>query len=95
MTATEVAEALADLPGWAGDENGISRTYQAPGFADGIALVVDAARTAEEIDHHPDIDIRWRAVTFRLTTHSAGGVTGRDVDLARAIDRHAERRGAT
>ena len=41
---------------------------------------------AEELDHHPDIDIRWRTLTFRLSTHSAGGVTHRDVELARRID---------
>ena len=53
---------------------------------DGIALVQQVAEAAEAADHHPDIDIRWRTVTFRLVTHSAGGVTAKDIGLARTID---------
>jgi 4a-hydroxytetrahydrobiopterin dehydratase len=50
--------------------------------------VVDrVAEVAEEMDHHPDIDIRWRTLTFRCVTHSAGGVTTRDIALANRIDR--------
>jgi 4a-hydroxytetrahydrobiopterin dehydratase len=45
---------------------------------------------AESRDHHPDMDIRWRTVTFRCTTHSAGGITGADVDLAKAISEQVE-----
>jgi 4a-hydroxytetrahydrobiopterin dehydratase len=45
------------------------------------------AKVAEEMDHHPDIDIRWRTLTFRCSTHSAGGVTTRDIALANRIDR--------
>jgi len=49
--------------------------------------VVDrVAEAAEAADHHPDIDIRWRTLTFTLATHSAGGVTAKDVDLAGTID---------
>jgi 4a-hydroxytetrahydrobiopterin dehydratase len=50
--------------------------------------VVDrVAEVAEEMDHHPDIDIRWRTLTFRNVTYSAGGVTARDIALAQRIDR--------
>lgn len=52
------------------------------------------AVVAEELDHHPDVDIRWRKVSFTLSTHSQGGVTERDVELARRIDEIAERHGA-
>lgn len=62
------------------------RTVELPSFPAAIVAVVDVAKFAEEIDHHPDIDIRWRSVTFRLTTHSAGGVTESDVTLATRID---------
>jgi 4a-hydroxytetrahydrobiopterin dehydratase len=55
----------------------------------GIELVTRAATSAEAANHHPDIDVRWRSVTFRLTTHDAGGVTMRDVHLARRIQGHA------
>jgi 4a-hydroxytetrahydrobiopterin dehydratase len=52
-----------------------------------MALVNAVADAAEAADHHPDIDIRWRRVTFRLTTKAAAGLTRRDVDMAATIDR--------
>jgi 4a-hydroxytetrahydrobiopterin dehydratase len=55
-------------------------------FLDGIEAVRSVAEEAERTDHHPDIDIRWRTVTFTLVTHSQGGITAQDVELARAID---------
>jgi 4a-hydroxytetrahydrobiopterin dehydratase len=82
----EVAAALAELPDWTGGPDEISRTVKAPSFLAGIRLVDAVAVAAEEADHHPDIDIRWRDITFRLSTHSAGGVTKRDLALARQID---------
>jgi len=59
---------------------------EAPSFLDGIELVGVVARAAEAANHHPDIDIRWRTVTFTLSTHSADGLTQSDLDLARGID---------
>lgn len=78
--------ALADLPEWSGDDTTITRTVELPSFMDAIAVVDRVAVTAEEMDHHPDIDIRWRKLTFRCRTHSAGKVTERDFELARRID---------
>lgn len=86
LTEAEITGALGDLPDWSGTTAGIERTVQAPSFLAGIALVSAVAEAAEAADHHPDIDIRWRNVTFRLSTHSAGGVTAKDLDLARQID---------
>jgi 4a-hydroxytetrahydrobiopterin dehydratase len=86
LTDEELQAALTGLPGWAGSPNGIARTVTAPTFLAGIALVDAVAQVAEAVDHHPDIDIRWRTLTFRLATHSAGGVTELDLDLARRID---------
>jgi 4a-hydroxytetrahydrobiopterin dehydratase len=86
ISADELAAALADLPDWSGDTNGIERSVKAPSFLAGIRLVDAVAEAAEVADHHPDIDIRWRTVTFRLATHSAGGVTEKDLALARRID---------
>ena len=82
--------ALAGLPEWTGDGRALRRTVHAPSFRDGIVLVTAVAEAAEEMDHHPDIDIRWRDVTFTLSTHSAGGVTEMDVALAHRIDELAE-----
>jgi len=88
LSGEQLSAALADLPAWSGDQSGLSRSVVAETFQDGIRLVNEVAATAEEMNHHPDIDIRWRTVTFRLATHSAGGVTGLDIDLARRIDAH-------
>ena len=55
-------------------------------FPDAIKVVDQVAVVAEELDHHPDIDIRWRTLTFACSTHSEGGVTGKDMELARRID---------
>lgn len=90
-----VRAALTDLPGWSGDASRITRSLEAPDFLTGIRVVDDVAQVAETVDHHPDIDIRWRTVTFTLSTHSAGGVTERDIDLARSIDEVAERHAGT
>ena len=78
--------ALAGLDGWSGGPDGITRTVELSSFPAAIAVVDRVAETAEAADHHPDIDIRWRTLTFTLATHSAGGVTGKDVDMAGQID---------
>jgi 4a-hydroxytetrahydrobiopterin dehydratase len=85
---------LTDLPGWSGDARAITRTVTAPDFLTAVRIVDDVALVAETMDHHPDIDIRWRTLTFALSTHSAGGVTAADIELARGIDEASERHGA-
>ncbi|MCD2187234.1 4a-hydroxytetrahydrobiopterin dehydratase [Actinomycetospora soli] len=88
-----VSRALADLPGWERDGDSLVRTAQLPSFPAAIAVVDAVAQEAESADHHPDIDIRYSTLTFRLSTHSEGGLTAKDPDLARrisaAIDQHA------
>jgi len=64
----------------------IQRKYKFSNFKKGLNFVVAIGAIAEEMNHHPDIDIRWRTVTFILTTHSAGTVTDLDVELASRID---------
>jgi 4a-hydroxytetrahydrobiopterin dehydratase len=91
---TAVAERLRGLPAWDRDGDAISRRVKAPSFPAGIDVVNDVARAAEDAGHHPDIDIRWRTLTFTLSTHSAGGITGKDFDLAAEIDEIAARHGA-
>jgi 4a-hydroxytetrahydrobiopterin dehydratase len=81
-----VRAALSGLDGWRGDSHEIARAAELPSFPDAIAVVTRVAVVAEDMDHHPDIDIRWRTLTFRCATHSAGGVTERDIELARRID---------
>lgn len=86
LDADVLAEVLGRLDGWTGDPSGIRRTVELPSFPAAIAVVDRVAEVAEESDHHPDIDIRWRTVTFACSTHSAGGVTRKDVVLAAHID---------
>lgn len=80
-----ITSALESLPGWERDGDSLVRTAQLPSFPAAITVVDRVAQDAERRDHHPDIDIRWRTLTFRLSTHSAGGLTDKDVELAGAI----------
>jgi 4a-hydroxytetrahydrobiopterin dehydratase len=89
-----VRAALSQLQGWSGDEKQLTRSVKAPTFAEGIRLVDAVAVVADEMDHHPDFDIRWTTVTFTCATHSKGGVTDADVTLARRIDELASTHNA-
>ena len=80
-----VSQALRDLPGWERDGDALTRTASLPTFPAAIAVVDEVAALAERADHHPDIDLRWRTLTFRCSTHSAGGITDLDVRLAAGI----------
>ncbi|MBO0693175.1 MAG: 4a-hydroxytetrahydrobiopterin dehydratase [Acidimicrobiaceae bacterium] len=86
LNETEVAEGLAGLDGWSGDTTSITRLVEAASFPAAIELVRKVADVAEEMNHHPDIDIRWRRVRFTLSTHDAGGVTRLDLDQASRIN---------
>jgi len=86
LTDIEVAARLAALPGWARGGDAIRRSFTFKAFADGIRFVDRVAVLADAADHHPDIDIRWTTVTMALSTHSAGGLTAKDFDLAARID---------
>ena len=83
----EIDQALdGDLTSWSQEGDTIVREVKAPSFPEGIELVRRVGEAAERADHHPDIDIRWRTVTFRLSTHSEGGITGKDLAMAGVID---------
>lgn len=83
LTDTEIAAGLPS--GWEGDTTGLRRTYTYDDFAGALAAVVRIGAVAEELDHHPDIDIRWNRVILVIVTHSAGGVTDADLELARRL----------
>jgi len=86
LNETELHAAMAQRPHWEVRDSALWRAVQAPSYRDGIRLVDAAAAVAEELDHHPDIDIRWTTVTFMLSTHSEGGITEKDFELAGRID---------
>lgn len=94
LTSSEIAAALDVLAGWGGDIADIRCRYVAPDFPTAIALVDTVALAAEAAGHHPDIDIRWREVLFVLSTHSDGGVTEKDIELAGQIAALAREAGA-
>ncbi len=86
LTPDEFVEALVDLPRWSGDVHGLRRTIELPTFRDAVGAIVAIAEVAEQLDHHPDIDLRWRTLHLSLVTHSAGAVTPMDLHLAARID---------
>jgi 4a-hydroxytetrahydrobiopterin dehydratase len=87
LTDEELAAALERLDGWSGDTRGIRRTVEAASFLVGLGIVQAVGLAAEAANHHPDIDIRWRKLTFALSTHDVGGrVSELDVEMAQAID---------
>jgi 4a-hydroxytetrahydrobiopterin dehydratase len=86
LTESEIDAALEERPAWHREGAELVREIRCPSFRDAIALVGRVAEAAEDADHHPDIDIRWRRVTFRLTTKAAGGLTGRDLGMVATID---------
>jgi 4a-hydroxytetrahydrobiopterin dehydratase len=81
-----VDAALAAGLAWERRGAEISKATRRAGFADALAYVNAVGAMAEEMDHHPEIDIRYNTVTLRLSTHSAGGLTRLDLELARRID---------
>jgi 4a-hydroxytetrahydrobiopterin dehydratase len=86
LTDEEIGAALGELPGWEAGEGEISREYGLDSFAGAIAFVVRLSYAAEAANHHPDLDIRYSKVRVTLSTHSEGGVTAKDVELARTIE---------
>jgi 4a-hydroxytetrahydrobiopterin dehydratase len=82
----DIDAALAALPGWSFDDGKLVKRAEVPDDSQ-EALVQAVGAVADEMDHHPDVSREAGAVTFRLWTHSAGGVTAKDVDLAGRIDR--------
>ena len=86
LSPDEISAALHGLPLWSGDGEGIHRSVELPSFRDAVTAIVSIADIAEEMDHHPDVDLRWRSVHFTLVSHSAGGVSELDLELARRID---------
>lgn len=82
----EITRQLSDLDSWSGDTKALHRTVKAKDFPTAIRIVDAVAEIAEEMNHHPDIDIRWRTLHFTQVTHAAGGVTQFDIELARRID---------
>ena len=86
LNPEQIKAALPVVKDWKKQSVSITRTYEFKDFVAAIEFVNKVARVAEEAWHHPDIDIRWNKVTLTLATHSEGGLTQKDFDLAKKID---------
>ncbi len=86
LVDAEIELALQGLPGWNRDGDAIVRAYKFADFVHAFAFMTRVALLAEKADHHPEWSNVYNRVEVRLTTHDAGGLTQRDIDLARAID---------
>ena len=86
LTEKEASEKLKTIPGWERKNQELSRLYTFSGFIPAMAFVNHVADLAEKMDHHPDILIQYKKVTLTLSTHSAGGLTALDFEVAKKID---------
>jgi len=85
----EIAEKLRDLPGWYFESGMIRRVYKTDGWPTTLMLVGAIGFVSEAAYHHPDLSVTWGRITVKLSTHSAGGITDKDFDLARKIEEAA------
>ena len=92
LTQKQIKEAIRGLDGWKLSGRFLRKSFQFHEFTDAMRFVNSVAEVAEKLEHHPDIRIRYTTVTLALQTHSAGGVTRWDIQLARALDRLVRRR---
>jgi 4a-hydroxytetrahydrobiopterin dehydratase len=86
LTVKQVSLHLRAIPQWSKRAKAIFRTFTFEGFPQSIAFVNRIARKAQQMNHHPDIEIRYDKVTLKLTTHDEGGITGKDFSLARLCE---------
>ncbi len=85
----ELSKRLSALGGWTESTGAIQRTYATDGWPTTLMLVNAIGFLAEAADHHPDLAVSWGKVVVRLNTHSAGGITDKDLELARLIEDRA------
>ena len=86
LTTSQVMLHLKSIPNWSKRAQTIHRTFKFDGFLESIAFVNRIARKAQKANHHPDIEVCFNKVTLKLTTHDEGGITLKDVSLARQCD---------
>jgi 4a-hydroxytetrahydrobiopterin dehydratase len=86
LTESEIAGFLETHPGWERDDKEITKTFEFEDFNESLGFVTRVGLKAERMFHHPDFDIRWNKVTLTLSTHSEGGLTEMDTELADFCD---------
>jgi 4a-hydroxytetrahydrobiopterin dehydratase len=91
LSDSEIDSRVAQLDGWKREGDTITKTYELADFVGSVEFVDKLVEPAEEMGHHPDLNISWNKVTVSITTHAAGGLTANDFELARRIDEVASR----
>jgi 4a-hydroxytetrahydrobiopterin dehydratase len=86
LSESEVSERLDDLDGWSREGEQIVRSFDRGDFVGSVAFVQTIVAPAEEMNHHPDLEVSWATVTVRITNHAEGGLTAADFELAARID---------
>jgi 4a-hydroxytetrahydrobiopterin dehydratase len=86
LAEEEIDEQLGRVDGWRREGDAIVKEFDRGDFAGSVDFVNAIAPRAEDMNHHPDLGISWATVTVTITTHSEGGLTGNDFELARRID---------
>jgi 4a-hydroxytetrahydrobiopterin dehydratase len=86
LNDTEIDERLAGLDGWKRSGDAIQKQFDNGDFKGSVEFVNRLTPEAEEMNHHPDLEISWKDVTVTISTHSEGGLTEGDFELARRID---------
>jgi 4a-hydroxytetrahydrobiopterin dehydratase len=95
LSPDEVNRELQTLPGWEASGNEIRKEFTFNAYMDGVHFADRVAEEAERANHHPDMTIGYRKVTIALTSHDSGGVTNRDIRMARRIDELPQGAGTT
>ena len=86
LESTELATALVALSAWEHQAGWLVRTWKTDGWRSSMLIVNAISFLAEAAEHHPDVELHWGSVVVRLQTHSAGGITSKDIDLATSIE---------
>lgn len=95
LSEDEARTRIAGLAGWQVDDDTLRVRYDAPDVPTMVEIVARMFAAAEEANHHPDVDLRWKRLTVRLTTHDVGGLTDADVEMAERIAGIAREHDAT
>lgn len=95
LSDAEIEGRLAGLPEWRREGDAIVREFDRGDFVGAVRFVASLVEPAEALGHHPDLEISWKTVTVRISTHSEGGLTAADFDLAERIDALDETAGET